>query len=304
MHRKGMTERLWQPAPWVCCQLVSPLQCYVNLVFYTGFPQFKREMRNCHYLNGCELKLWDGNRWMGYFFNALLGLNFMPSFSLEQVLCVGGLTYKSLQPRISNGCADRLWVLAMRMAPFHVTHQLEFLHQSFLAVPRDALGLGWVIGWWDQHLIRAFSQDNLMISKQLTQAGNVELSHVLVRDEDYQSWDMHGKKSIWGGWEGVERRACVETDGAGVLLCALGSPVTPPAGISDMHHTGKGGRCLQTLTVAGLVMGRFCWELQWTSASIFKSLWSSPSAKWLFLRVEYSYRMSSLSVMHRVPRNF
>lgn len=83
-----------------------------------------------------------------------------------------------------------------------------------------------------------------MISKQLTQAGSVELSHVLVRDEDYQSWDVHGKKSSQGGWESVEGCACVETDGAGVLLCVLGSPVTPSAGISDVHHTGKGGRCL------------------------------------------------------------
>lgn len=63
----------------------------------------------------------------------------MPSFSLEQVVCVGGLNYKLLQPGISNGCADRLRVLAMRKAPFHVTHHLEFLHQSFLAGPRGRL---------------------------------------------------------------------------------------------------------------------------------------------------------------------
>lgn len=94
------------------------------------------------------------------------------------------------------------------MAPFDVTHHLEFLHQSFLAVPRDAFGLSWVIGWWDQHLIRAFSQGNLMISKQLIQAGSMELSHVLVQDEDYQSWDVHGKKSSQGGWESVERCLC------------------------------------------------------------------------------------------------
>lgn len=52
IHQKGMTEWLWQPSPRVCCQLVSPPQCYVNLVFYIGFPRLKREMRNCHYLNG------------------------------------------------------------------------------------------------------------------------------------------------------------------------------------------------------------------------------------------------------------
>lgn len=58
------------------------------------------------------------------------------------------------------------------MAPFHVTHHLEFLHQSFLAVPRDAFRLRRLIGWWDQHLIRAFSQGNLMVSKQMIQAGS------------------------------------------------------------------------------------------------------------------------------------
>lgn len=38
-----------------------------------------------------------------------------------------------------------------------------------------------------------------MISKQLTQASSMELSHVLVRNEGYQSWDVHGKKSSQGG---------------------------------------------------------------------------------------------------------
>lgn len=169
----------------------------------------------------------------------------------------------------------------MRTAAFHVTHHLEFLHQSFLAVSRDAFWLSWVIGWWDQHLIRAFSQGNLTLFKQLTQAASMELSHVLVRDEDYQSWDVHGKKSE-DGWESVERCAHVETDRAGVSLCVLGNPVTPPAGISNMRHIGEGCRCLWTLTVAGLVMGRLCRELWWMSRGVFKSLWSSPSAKWLF----------------------
>lgn len=83
-----------------------------------------------------------------------------------------------------------------------------------------------------------------MISEQLTQAGSAELRHVLVRAEDYQRWDVHGKESSWGGWESVERRACAGGDEARVLFYALGSPVTPSAEISDVHHAGKGNQCL------------------------------------------------------------
>lgn len=163
------------------------------------------------------------------------------------------------------------------MAPFHVTHHLEFLHQSFLSVPWDAFWLSWVIGWWDQHLIRPFSQGNLMISKQLTQAGSVERSHVLLQDEDYQSWDVHGKKSSRGGWESVERRACVETDGAGVLLCALGKPCDTISWDFWRASHWEGQSVFTDCSWVG--NGKILLRTRWISSGVLKSLWSKSKCK-------------------------
>lgn len=167
------------------------------------------------------------------------------------------------------------------MAPFHVTHHLEFLHQSFLADPWDAFGLRRLTGWWDQHLIRAFSQGNLMISKQMIQTGSVEPGHVLVQGEDSQSWDVHGKWSCQGGWESVERCGCVEK-GRSSALCVRQPPDTASW---DFWCASHWERCLvfRDTMAAEVVMRIPCWELWWISPAAFKSLWCIPSAKWPFV---------------------
>lgn len=105
---------------------------------------------------------------------------------------------------------------------FHITWNSCI--SLFWPVPRDTFGLSWVIGWWDQHLIRAFSQGNLN-DIQTTDLGRQrgDKSRAGAR-WSLSEWDVHGKKRSQGDWESVERRACVETDGAGVLLCAYRKP--------------------------------------------------------------------------------
>lgn len=139
----------------VCCQLVSPPQCYVNLGFYIGFSSVKNS--NSHYSNGWDVKQWEQNSWMDCL---------MPSW--DKTLCQDSV-WSSLyvwEGRIITLCKPVFLMAVLtgqeherskwHPSPSHITGNFCI---SLFWISQE-VHCGWIIvTWWQhRHLIKALHQ--------------------------------------------------------------------------------------------------------------------------------------------------
>lgn len=139
----------------VCCQLVSPPQCYVNLGFYNGFSLVKNS--NSHYLNDWEVKQWEQNSWMDCL---------MPSW--DKTLCQDTV-WSSLyvwEGRIITLCKPVFLMAVLtgqererskcHPSPAHITGNFCI---SLFCLSQEMHCRWIIVTWWQhQHLIKVLSQ--------------------------------------------------------------------------------------------------------------------------------------------------